>query len=76
MVPNPGEILPHLLEEMWSYPTGKMDTSSKVQHNSENFISTTVFTGKITAGGIWGSRSGKTPLAVAKNPDVTPTDVP
>ena len=33
-------------------------------------------TGNIATGGIWASKSGETPLAVAGHPDVTPTDVP
>ena len=33
-------------------------------------------TGKIAAEGIWASKSGENPLAVAEHPDVTPTDVP
>ena len=33
-------------------------------------------TRKIAPGGIWASKSGKTPLAVAEHPDVTPTGVP
>ena len=33
-------------------------------------------TGKIAAGGIWASKSGKNSLAVAEHPGVTLTDVP
>ena len=41
---------------------------------SVNQLIITVFTGKIAAGGIWVSKSGKTPPAVAELlPDVTPT---
>ena len=40
------------------------------------FLIFTVYTGKIAARGIWASKSGETPLAVAEHPDVTPTDVP
>ena len=36
----------------------------------------TVYTGKIAAGGIWASKSGKNAHDVAEHPDVNPTDVP
>ena len=50
------------------------DKKKRRKNRLVSVIPYSLYTGKIAAGGIWASKSGKTPPAVAELlPDVTPT---